>query len=595
MVILPPSEEPPEYNSNYIFYWNDVALKLNQLTHTLGGPQTGPPLSARALGILHLAINDAYFAIRPDPAGLATTYLTKDSPNPAYSLPDLRDATDPRLAVAGAAVTVLQQLYTRPDASIAVASTEQLRQFISQSVDGFPDLVALSSSYQFGINVGNAILGLLELRPDDPRVNQGAYRPRPGRYRFNDDPTNPVRLIPVNPNDPNGPKRPVRIYLQPFYGMTAPRFAVQMTADGTPSGPPIEHIIADPPVGFGANNTMEYNFSLQDIVRMGGQPALNSTRRRPDQSAGGYFWAYDGSNLIGTPPRLYNQVLRKIAWEKKPAGPISEETNADFARLFALANASMADAGIFAWQEKWRFEFWRPLTGVRDDGGPLGDPFWLTFGTPETNTNNIPFKPPFPAYPSGHATFGGAVFQAARLYYKRRDNLSFAPDEPDNIAFDFVSDELNGINRDLRQPYDPSRPITDQPGTVRTRVTRHFPSLWAAINENALSRIWLGVHWQFDAYSPQDGLHPSTDGNNLYQLEADGTTAYKDPADIRYDSTGVRVDRPGQLFPIGGVPLGLGIANDIFGGNLKPTPPNLQPSTSGAGEMTPNDELVSQS
>jgi vanadium chloroperoxidase len=31
MVVLPPTEEPAEYNTNYILYWNNVALDLNRL------------------------------------------------------------------------------------------------------------------------------------------------------------------------------------------------------------------------------------------------------------------------------------------------------------------------------------------------------------------------------------------------------------------------------------------------------------------------------------------------------------------------------------------------------------------------------------
>jgi vanadium chloroperoxidase len=182
-------------------------------------------------------------------------------------------------------------------------------------------------------------------------------------------------------------------------------------------------------------------------------------------------------------------------------------------------------------------------------------------------------------YRSGHATFGAAGFQAARLHYKRRDNLTFAPDEPDNISFDFVSDELNGINRDLRQPYDPNLPITDQLGTVRTRVVRRFPSLWAAIFDNAVSRIFLGVHWRFDAFASKDVLASAAPN-------ADGTTAFKAPANIKYVTMGPRADRPGQLYPIGGVPLGIGIANDIFQSNLKPTPVALQPgNTAGSSAI----------
>src|SRR5207247_3206999 len=137
-----------------------------------------------------------------------------------------------------------------------------------------------------------------------------------------------------------------------------------------------------------------------------------------------------------------------------------------FARLFALANVAMADAGIICWQEKYCHEFWRPLSGIREDTSQATvDPFWLSLGSPSTNTDNIHFVPPFPAYPSGHATFGAAAFQIARLYYNSTGVTECDADGPDDIEFCFVSDELDGVSRDLRQPYDPSQPITDQPRT----------------------------------------------------------------------------------------------------------------------------------
>lgn len=396
MVVLPPTEEPAEYNSNYIFYWNNVALDLNRLVSSLSGPLSGPPAGARALGILHLAINDAYFAIRPDPNGVATTYLTPDNSDPALRLPPLGDATNPRLAVAGAAETVLLQLYTSRSPTIANATTDRLSQFVRQAAANFPGLDTLSRSYRFGVAVGRAMLNLLDIKPGEPGFEQGSYRPTPGRYRFNDDPTNPVRIVPVDVNNPDGPQRAVRVYNAPFYGMTARRFAVQ----GRVNGAPVEHIIADPPVGFGVNDIQEYNSTFEEIIRVGGADGLNATIRTPEQKTNGFFWAYDGANLLGTPSRLYNQILRRVAWERKPAGPTDERTNADFARLFALVNTSLADAGIFSWQEKWNFEFWRPLSGIREDtGNPMADPFFLTLGAPETNRNAISFNPPFPAYP----------------------------------------------------------------------------------------------------------------------------------------------------------------------------------------------------
>src|SRR5207248_8763712 len=70
--------------------------------------------------------------------------------------------------------------------------------------------------------------------------------------------------------------------------------------------------------------------------------------------------------------------------------------------------------------------------------------------------------PPFPAYVSGHSTFSSAA--AAVLAQ------SFGSDK---IRFVTTSDDLPG-------------------------VTRKFDSLWAAAEEAGMSRIYGGIHWQFD-------------------------------------------------------------------------------------------------
>jgi vanadium chloroperoxidase len=558
---LPPVEEPAEYKKNYILYWNQAGLELNRLTHSVGGPQTGPPISARALGMLQLAVHDAYFAIHPSKE--FDTFLTPGHENPLYRLPDLNGANDARQAVAGASVTMLSMLYLQGGGGVSNRATALLRGLLNDFAAKFP-ADDTSTSYQFGAEVACVFFKLLFHAPG---ATQEGYHPTPGRYKFDDEPTHPVVLVPVDPNNPDGPKMPFRQYHAPFYGRTAKRLATQS-----------EHQIADPPgIRTAADEGAEYDDALRDVIRMGGAQTLESTKRNPDQTAKGYFWAYDGSNLIGTPPRFYNQIIRRIAVKYAQESDLenSEVNNADFVRLLALTNTAMADAGIFSWKEKWDFEFWRPLSGVRNDLRPdHGDPFFLSLGAPATNTNDIPFKPPFPAYPSGHATFGGAVFQMVRRYYNGRLG-NWAPTEPDNISFDMVSEELNGINRDLRQPYDPTTPITDQPGIVRTRVPRHFSSVWEAIFENAISRIFLGVHWRFDAAAAKDILIP-TDTADVYATDSAGRTVYQNINDIRYETMGTREGSEG-LFPIGGVPLGMGIANEIFEAGLRPTPPEKQP------------------
>lgn len=564
--------EPPEYNTNYVLFWNDVALdcaRLSTSSTIINANGNNPVWASRFLAIVHIAINDAYFSIYPDSTGVNTTYLTPNASDAAFNLPPTDGAEDAEQAVAGAALTVLNQLYLTPAPQIPFNTIDQFSQLIQQHLDTLPLLDTLSLSYRFGVAVANAILSVLDQGPGP--FLQGNYRPTPGQYKFDDDPTNPIRIVPVNPNFPNGPQRAIHIYASPFYGLLGKRIAVQGVVDGVP----VEHIIADPPVGFSTNNVEDYQFAFEEVYHEGGATGLNTTTRQPDQQENAYFWAYDGSNLIGTPPRHYNQILRKVAVDKRPATDLRDEANnADFVRVFALANAAMGDSGLFAWLEKYCYEFWRPLSGVRQDlTNPLVDIFWLSLSAPETNTDEVNFKPPFPSYPSGHATFGGAFFQILRLYYKRRDNLSFADDEADEIAFSAATDELNGISRDLRQKYVPTEDITDQLGIVRTNVGfKSFPSFWTAMFSNAISRVFLGVHWGFDAFAQEDVLASRT-------FLPNGTVDYKDPQDITYITTGGRGDRPaGEQFPIGGVPLGIGIANDIFQSNLKPTPPDLQPS-----------------
>ena len=114
---------------------------------------------------------------------------------------------------------------------------------------------------------------------------------------------------------------------------------------------------------------------------------------------------------------------------------------------------AMADAGIAIWESKYYYNFWRPVTGIREadagtgptgqgDGNPatIGDPEFSPLGAPASNLNGPNFTPPFPAYPSGHAGFGGALFQILRKFLRK-----------DDIQFTFVSDEYNGVTKDATE------------------------------------------------------------------------------------------------------------------------------------------------
>lgn len=156
------------------------------------------------------------------------------------------------------------------------------------------------------------------------------------------------------------------------------------------------------------------------------------------------------------------------------------------ARLFALANLAMADAGIQCWDTKYFYNIWRPILAVRNgqqDGNILttGDPNFEPLGAPRPNEpGRINFTPNFPSYTSGHATFGAAVFWTLRRFYGK-----------DDIPFTLSSDEFNGVNLGMD-------------GKPRPKRQRSFKSFTEALQENARSRIYLGIHYQFDAYAGSD-------------------------------------------------------------------------------------------
>ena len=217
-----------------------------------------------------------------------------------------------------------------------------------------------------------------------------------------------------------------------------------------------------------ALTSAEYTAAYNDVKSLG---AKNSTTRTADQTQIGIFWGYDRGGM-GTPPALYNQWIQVIAQQ-------THNSTVENARLFALANIAMADAGVAAWDCKFIDNLWRPITGIQKgdtDGNPdtIGDPTWEPLGAPGGGV--VPnFTPPFPAYVSGHATFGAAVGEVLKDFY-----------HTDKMKFTLTSDELPG-------------------------VTRTFKTFSQAVEENGRSRIYLGIHWQFD----------NTEGQKLGRTIAD--------------------------------------------------------------------------
>src|SRR5215207_9828641 len=96
-----------------ILYWNGVALEANRVSHSNGATeQTGPPLSARALAIVHLAMYDAFVGADKASGGTGTDphYL------PAAELPTAKPGASPDAAIAGAAHHAVSELFPKQKA-----------------------------------------------------------------------------------------------------------------------------------------------------------------------------------------------------------------------------------------------------------------------------------------------------------------------------------------------------------------------------------------------------------------------------------------------------------------------------------------------
>jgi hypothetical protein len=176
--------------------------------------------------------------------------------------------------------------------------------------------------------------------------------------------------------------------------------------------PNADHFDAATPFNIADINTQRYTDAFNEVKAYGSRV---SGARSADQLAIGLFWAYDRPGT-GAPPVLFIENMVDI-------GNAVGNTPADNARMFAQASITLADAIIAAWDTKYEADLWRPITGIRaaDDGNPntTSDPNWEYLGAPGDNHAIAidDFTPPFPAYVSGHATMGGAIYKTLDLKY----------------------------------------------------------------------------------------------------------------------------------------------------------------------------------
>lgn len=382
----------------------------------------GPLRVARAMAIVNVAMADA--------VGAAT-----GSFRPYTDLAFVEEPASECAALVAAAHDTLVALYPSFKSRIEAETAKQLA------------LVAPGALKERGIVLGREAARLiLEERADD-----GSAHSEPPAEEFESQEPGKWRRDPVAQHDVALGGRWAD-EVRPFAIGSADQFRIE----------------APPPI-----DSREFALEFAEAVAIGGDGKSTPTVRDDWGTMVGLFWAYDGTGNVCAPPRLYLQLAFAAA-KQNSIGMLAT------VRMAATLAVAMADAGLAAWESKYFYRRGRPVTFVREDAdqddnpATAADPQWTPLGAPASNSAKPNFTPPFPAYPSGHATFGGALAQVLRTFIGR-----------DQFKVEFTSSEFDGVTRDNQ-------------GNIRPRVTRTFSSATQIEFENGDSRPKLGIHWRLD-------------------------------------------------------------------------------------------------
>ena len=295
-------------------------------------------------------------------------------------------------AVAAAARSILIQVYPAQKAKVEEAYAASLKQI--------PDGPAKTE----GISVGEqAAAVILADRANDATGVPDTYRPV----------TTPGVWVPTAPP------------LFPEYARA--RGWVITSADQFRPGPP--------PALTSALYARDYN----ETKEMG---AAKSTKRTLQQSDAVRFWAQTNFGPS------WNQAAREISATRKLG-------LADNARLLALLNMGIANVFIADWDAKFLYNFWRPVTAIRNGDLDGNDATERDAGWTSLNLN-----PMHPEYPSAAGIVGGV---GAGI-----------------LESVFGTSPVTFTVSDLTDP----------------RLTRQFTSIAQLAQEQAEVRVWGGIHFR---------------------------------------------------------------------------------------------------
>jgi hypothetical protein len=200
----------------------------------------------------------------------------------------------------------------------------------------------------------------------------------------------------------------------------------------------------DPPPALASE---QWSADYNEVKDLGGK---TSAKRTQDQTSIARFWAMTG-------PATWNPIVRQLSASRK----LSVIENA---RVFAMAHMAGADAFIAVFDAKYQYNFWRPITAIRngdidDNNATEREPAWL----PLIDT------PMHPEYPCAHCITSAAVGVVLETQFGSGQVGTFTMTNP------------------------------AAPGVIRT-----WDRIGDYVEEVSNARVWGGIHYRTSAKVAQE-------------------------------------------------------------------------------------------
>ena len=363
----------PGSNDNAMLKWNEQVL--GTIRANPGG--TGPTVTARALGIVHTATYDAWAAYDAKAKG---TRLGSQLRRPSTEWTEANKTK----AISYAAWRTLSWLFPARKPTYDAALSAQ----------GYDPAAAWSPTGTSPVDIGmRAAEAVVAYRSADNSNQQNGYADTTGytpvnawnqvndRWRWQ-----PL-CVPLSAATATGCTGTVQKALTPQWGNVTP-FSLA----------PSQYQVYGPP------KNPDGTYQTKDIDSLVQQTAnLTDT-----QKAQAEYWA-DGPGSVFPPGHDF--VFAQAVSRKR-----GYTLDQDVKTFFALGNAMM-DASIASWYQKYKWDFVRPITAIREryrgqtiqgwrgpgqGFGSIQGEDWIPYQAANVVT------PGFPEYVSGHSTFSGA-------------------------------------------------------------------------------------------------------------------------------------------------------------------------------------------